>query len=810
MKIKDVVLSYLDKFTIHFTTKKKSLTIASLGMIINFIFSKKVNSEAYLSKNKKKYPFEKTNAIKKLAGAKNKKIDIWFKSDRNFIMSCVENIKTTRQLSFSLQKTNTNTNISCHDSSVLIEKLNEGEKLRNKISKFNLGDLVFSGINILRIKNFGFFSELEIEAKPYHQSFLQSFEALSNFNPGIQSSNSLFFHIKDIKFFFNIQQNIPSDHVRGFVLANFGANSGSILGNKFLIRQKLDGFYSKKNLAQAFNKQIKNSSITFRPLLPMTINNKPVKHGRLFNSSNFRPKSSIIIKVLLQKCQSFKIENRRKIVLKKSEKRSNSIKNKKFYSSGIRNFFSYYTRGKNNSLLILKVFKKLKKISQKSRLINLRNHEERKLGGRDFLSELKIDEIIPVFTYVTEESKKEPKGRFAKNFFLLISLINFSKRYVKLYKIEKYKHLAHFHTLNSIQKIDIRLDNLNEKNFEFSKLLGENIKSYRNFIFQGNKFTSNPLVAHFKISKNENENIGIKLIGLCFSIGMLLPKSNVESSKFYNLSSTLGNSISQFYLSNIFFLGKCFSKNRPLSYIFSKSSSKRGHLRALFNTAIYLKNKIGNQGDLYRAFNLMKKVQDYSSERIKIVTISTSRERSDIFKSFFVSLFKFREYKILKIFVFSFFVQNMSFFPTGILDKSKIITSMLNFQNLSSLKNSIQSIVDLSELLLENRQDFLSIEKFRLFPDFIHCLHFHFIFSRISGKEFKDGPVFSKKSVHGKSGSLVGIFFNFIYRYEILMKKLNYWFIYLFIRNIQTRFIFFLMPLFIFYGCFYYHIIFNI
>jgi hypothetical protein len=808
MKIIDTVFSYLDKFTIHFTSKKKSLLIASVGIILNFIFSKKVHSETYLPKNKKEYLFVKPKTFKKVIGAKNKKIDIWFKSDRNFMMSCIENIKTTLQLSFYRQKTNINTNISCHNSLVLVEKLNEGEKLRNKISKLNLGEVVFSGINILRIKNFKIFSALEIEAAPYHQSCLQSFETLSNSNPDIQFSNSLFFHIKDTKNFFNIQQHIPSDHVRGFVLANFGANSGSILSNNFLIRQKLDGFYSKKNLSQAFNKQIKYSSIKLRPLSPIIINNKLGNDRRLFNSSNFLPKSLIILKVLLYKCRIIRYESFRKIMLKKNEKRNDSINNEELYIFRIHKFFFYHSRVKNNFLPKLGIFVNLRKNYLRLLLNLIKDLEEEILSGKSIFSQLKLDEIIPVFTLILQDyiQKNNNKVHPTKYFFLLDSTVNFSKRYVKLHKIKKYEHLTGFRILKSTQKIDIRLYSLNKKKIEFTKLLGENIKSYKNFIFQTTKFERHdPLVAHFKISKNENETIGIKLIGICFSIGMFLPKSIVESSKFYNLSSSLGNSIAQFYLSNIFFLGKCFSRNRSLSYIFSKASFKRGHLKALFNTAIYLKNKIGTQGDLYRAFNLMKKVQDYSAERRKITTISISREKSDIFKIFFASMIKIREYKIIKFFVFSFFVQNMSFLPTGILNKSEAITSTLNFQNLSSLKNSIQSIVKLSELLLENGQDFLSIEKFRLLPDFIHSSHFHIIFSRISGIGFRDGPVFSKRSVSDKSGSLDGILLNFLYRCGLFIEIRNYWFIYFLSVKFRPVFFICLMSLVIVYRYFCYH-----
>jgi hypothetical protein len=772
-------LNCLDKFTIHSTYKKKSLIIASLGIIANFFLAEKGNSKTYFPK-KKKYPFETTKAFKKLIGAKNKKIGVWFKSDRNFIISCIENIKATRQISFYRQEPNINNNISCHDSLVLIEKLNEGEKLRNKISKFNLGELVFSGFNLVKIENFKIFSKLEIEGKPFHQNCLPSFATLSNFNPDMQFSMSLFFQTKDSKKILNFKQHIPLDHVRGSVFANFGSKSGSILSNNFIIMQKLNGFYSKKNLSQAFNKQIKNYSIKFRPLFPTSFNKKPETYTKPFLSRKFIIKKLLILKVFLRKCHSNKFENLRKFVVKKNETRNNSIYNEEFNVFRIHNFL-YHSRRKNKFSPNVNRFKNLKKYAQKSRLINFKNRQKEKILRKCIFSQSKIKEIILIFTLFFEDyfKKKNTKLKPTKNFSPLDSLINFSKRYVNLHKMKKYKQCIRIPTLKSTQKIDIRLNRLNKEKIEITKLIGENIRSYKNFIFPRNKVESHsPLIAHSKNSKDKNENVGIKLIGMCFSIGMLLPKSNVESSKFFNLSSTLGNSGSQFHISNIFFLGKCFCKNLLLCTLFSTSSSKKGDPKATFNTAIYLKKKIGNQGDLYRAFNLLEKVKDYSTVRRKIARKSKSREKSDIFKRCFASFLKIREYKIMKNFVFSLFLQNMVFLPSRILEISESTPSTLNFQNLSSLKKSMQSIINLSELLLENGQDFLSIEKFRFFPDFIPSSHFHVIFSRISGIGFGDGPLFSKRTVNGKSGNLASILLKVLYSCGIFMKILNYWFIY--------------------------------
>jgi len=117
-------------------------------------------------------------------------------------------------------------------------------------------------------------------------------------------------------------------------------------------------------------------------------------------------------------------------------------------------------------------------------------------------------------------------------------------------------------------------------------------------------------------------------------------------------------------------------------------------------------------------------------------------------------------------------------FSIGILDKCDSISSSLSFSNNSLTKGSMQSIIKIADLFLENRQDYIAVQKFKSFPGLKNCVYSHFSLSTSTEIYYKNDPKFSKRLLENTPLNLTNFFTYCIYWAEIIKINLTSFYIY--------------------------------
>jgi len=768
------VVKYLSLF-------RTNISVFVIGFVINLVFVKKVSCSPYIQEKQ----FIKTlELVKKnvniISGAKNKTLDLWQKSDKSFILPTIDMLKLTKNYSFKISGNKIANIINSETHSSLIEKINESEKLRNRLSKINLGELVLSGMNIFKLMNYTFSIKNTSQIKKDEELVLKSMEILSISNPDSQLSNSLFFSMNEVKTFCGLTGTMPFDRIKGMLLAKIGyMNGSSICENVFIENMIQNNFFFNK-IAESYQSQIKKISIIFRPTTKTINKNKIAGFRQLGLNHDIIPINVIIIKAMLKNSRNSTIENIRKIIIKNNNISDKFRTNSTSFKLMKESLFSRKFLNKKNLSSFFVTFNRYKSFQEKSRNIKYPNYSDESKVVKSTFSSSKINKPILFNQFLLSyESLKLDEWKIFNyvNMFDMTSFSSFSKRFIKVDKDKENFNKKGLSFIQKKNKIDIRINNNTMCKIEFSKMLSEGVKSFNKFFVQKSKIKDS-FLAHYKKSLDNNDHLGIASCADLFANGNMVPKSNAESFKYYNLSSMLGSANAFYNMSKIFLNGKYYMKNLKLAFAFSKSSAKRGCSKAVFNTSVYLKNEIGNKKDMYRALRLLNKIRDFSTDSQKISEISSRREKSYIFRTIFASLIKARENKFLKLFVGSVFTPNLLSFSIGILDKCDSISSSLSFSNNSLTKGSMQSIIKIADLFLENRQDYIAVQKFKSFPGLKNCVYSHFSLSTSTEIYYKNDPKFSKRLLENTPLNLTNFFTYCIYWAEIIKINLTSFYIY--------------------------------
>jgi len=760
---------------------RTNISVLVIGFMINLVFVKKVSCSPCIQEES----FIKTlELVKKnvniISGAKTTTLDLWQKSDKNFILPTIDMLKLTKNHSFKISGNKIANIINSETHSSLIEKINESEKLRNRLSKINLGELVLSGMNIFKLINYTFSIKNTSQIKKDEEVALKSMEILSIGNPDSQLSNSLFFLMNEVKTFCGLTGTIPFDRIKGMLLAKFGYTSGSSICENVFIENIIQNNFFLNKITESYQSRIKKISIIFRPATKTINKNKIAGFRQLRLNHDIIPTNVIIIKSMLKNFRNSNIENIRKIIIKNNNISDKFRTNLTSFKLMKERLFSRKFLNKKRLSSFFETFNRYKSFYEKSRNIKYPNCLDESNVVKSTFNSSKINKPILFNQFLSGyESLKLDEWKIFNyvNMFNMTSFSNFSKRFIKVVKEKENFNEKGLSSIQKKNKIDIRINNNTMCKIEFSKLLSEGVKSVNKFFVQKSKINDS-FLAHYKKSLANNDHLGIASCADLFVNGNMVPKSNAESFRHYNISSMLGSATAQYNMSKIFLHGKYFMKNLKLAFVFSKSSAKRGCSKAVFNTSVYLKNEIGNNKDLYRAFHLLNKIKDFSTDSQKISELSSRREKSYIFRTIFASLIKGRENKFLKPFVGSIFTTNLLSFSIGILDKCNSVSSSLKFSNNYLTKGSMQSIIKIADLFLENRQDYIAIQKFKSFPGLKNCVYSHFSLSTSAEYYYKNDPKFSKRLLENTPLSLTNLFTYCIYWAEIIKRNLTSFCIY--------------------------------
>ena len=237
------------------------------------------------------------------------------------------------------------------------------------------------------------------------------------------------------------------------------------------------------------------------------------------------------------------------------------------------------------------------------------------------------------------------------------------------------------------------------------------------FVFSSNKFsrfqqkTKYSNVLHSKESNFWLENKGSIHLANLFNKGRLVPRSFSQSIINLSKIAKLGNPKSLFSLGILLFQGKGIYRNKNHSFKFFKGAATRGERKGLYNMAFITSRGIGVASDILSATNYLAKFETNWKRKKARSKNGKKQKKSKYGKIFYHFIQNCNQINLLKCYVNSMNSFHSLSFPSLILKRTQHISRMLNILNRSSFCFRYNSLWNLSESLIENRQFFLATRK---------------------------------------------------------------------------------------------------
>nr|UXY87443.1 sel1 repeat domain-containing protein [Cryptomonas sp.] len=740
--------AYSLKFKKYTTLKRNQLVITGLVMLLNCFSWQKVNACDFLQE-----PLDSFVDIYDTKNGKNCEIfkprkrmfNSWVFSFKNFSKYLISKRKFKKMFLRNGRKYFWKKNNKCVPVGEFLEKINEIERLGLKNNKWNLGHVMLSKINLVRISNSFLFTckdKLYMKDLPV---FIESIENNLKSNAEVQFSASVINLYPEIREIYSFRTLVPLDLAKGFVLNNFANNSGLKTSKHLKASQKNIGYYCKRNLRESYKYSIECTSNVAKKNISQKRKNKKFKLNR-YNLFLNQKLVSRVVKIVLVKNRLKKRLSGRSFIVNRHIKAMN-IKRK------IAGKVNVHSVSKKNAKKKLKIrfsihAKNIFSFVECSQVINGSVFSKKRLDKSNRLK-FGINRYKTTYSTIANSFRSFPFPNIKSNKKSYIQEISFNSRESfnihslnRAKKIFINKRIEHKLNFTDISRINLTSVKLN-RNCIKKKIIGidiinlpeffsKNIQSNKNYNY--NKEKEDVFFSHSKRFSLFNDIGSLNFIGKAFWFGKEVPKSFYESYRYYSKSSSLGNLDAQFNSVELHFYGKGVPRNKRRSFLLSNSSLKRGHNRSLLNAAILLRKGIQVHNDSFRSFTYIKKFNNLSFRRRKKNKRSKKKQKNCKSNVTFLATKEPTEFCFGRCFVESLTRHSHLFLSGFMCQKCFLIGFALKNFNKAANQGSFLSGLKLAEALQENKQLFLS---FRIAKDYFDFnspwKNFYFTFKYLTG-----------------------------------------------------------------------------
>jgi hypothetical protein len=202
----------------------------------------------------------------------------------------------------------------------------------------------------------------------------------------------------------------------------------------------------------------------------------------------------------------------------------------------------------------------------------------------------------------------------------------------------------------------------------------------------------------------------LNLLGEIHRYGHEIPKSSVESQKFYSKSAELGNLPSQVALGMYFLQGIGVIKNKKSAFLIFSKTAHEGVPEGFYNTIAMLKHGVGIEKDTLRAFKILKNSKHLLSKERKPFKKYRKVNKSGFFKALLSHIRLSNEICSASFFIGSFDSSLTSYLSTTLFERAYLVSSVMNLSNLSEKRGSLVCKKKLRNIFLQNRQQYLCHE----------------------------------------------------------------------------------------------------
>ena len=360
-----------------------------------------------------------------------------------------------------------------------------------------------------------------------------------------------------------------------------------------------------------------------------------------------------------------------------------------------------------------------------------------------------------------KRSNKFLENTGLKNDQQFSSKININKNFKNFFRPIKVTELLHF-------DIDPKKDT-NQEILNFTDCLcTHETKDWKTSISFLNKYKM------FKDPKLLN------FLGNILRSGQEIPKSTIESQKFYRKSADLGNANSSTLLATYFMKGTGVKKSKSLAFLIFSKTAHMGIPKGIYNVIIMLKHGIGVRKDSLRSLRILENSKNLITKERRSFKKFKKVNKNGFFKTLFSSTRIPNEICLISFFLESLTSPITSYLSTLILERSSLIASDMNLTNLSEKKGSVVCRKKLKNIFLENRQPYLFQEQIKgLSPSVtseltqsilkwvigISCLKDYKLFKNISKNEIIGKNIFHSSKIIQNN---LTILFNDLFYFTVL------------------------------------------
>ena len=328
---------------------------------------------------------------------------------------------------------------------------------------------------------------------------------------------------------------------------------------------------------------------------------------------------------------------------------------------------------------------------------NFLNYEVDALQNEKFLIYTKKNaKLTSIYALMKNKFNYFFKGKICNSY----SFLNEAKNYTRKQFIDEYPL--------KVRDLKEKKNNTNFEIFNFTKSLscGET-KDWKTSVsfLNSDKF--------FKDLRTLN------LLGEIHRYGHEIPKSSVESQKFYNKSAELGNLPSQVVLGMYFLKGIGVIKNKKSAFLIFSKTAHEGVSEGFYNTIAMLRHGVGIEKDNLRAFKILKNSKHLLSKERKPFKKYRKVNKSGFFKALLSHIRLSNEICSVSFFIGSFGSSLTSYLSTTLFERAYLVSSVMNLSNLSEKRGSLACKKKLRNIFLQNRQQYLCHEYTENLSDWI-------------------------------------------------------------------------------------------
>jgi len=322
---------------------------------------------------------------------------------------------------------------------------------------------------------------------------------------------------------------------------------------------------------------------------------------------------------------------------------------------------------------------------------------------------------FPKKLYLTNEEKtvnqskkeEEKKKIFSINFSKILKN-NLEKNAGNAIFFEKSQHLNIFDlSINGKKNLKFVLLNcLDSKTGEIKKN-----QNYEIFTFKGLRwkysddfYTHSSFLARFKYYRNPGV---LNHFGELLSCGLTVPRSNIESVKYHQKASDLGDRNSRGFLGVSYLKGRGVKKCKKKAFLNFAKAAHDGLPKGVYSVANMLKNGEGVENDTLRALKILENSRNLLTKERKPFKKSKKINKTGFFKTLYSAIRFPTEISLINFFLHSFISPSTSYLGALIFERASLIASDINLTNLTEKKGSGASAKKLKYLFLENRQPYM-------------------------------------------------------------------------------------------------------